>query len=64
MLSSRNIVTHDQWVEDNHIKECVARRITDILLQEIRLNALWRVSGGSENTLVEIIFYNLVAIIF
>ena len=55
MLPSRDIVTHDQWIEDDHIKERVASRITDILLQEIRLNALRRVSEGSENTLVEII---------
>ena len=55
MLPSRDIVTHDQWIEDNHIMERIAGRITDILLQEIKLNALQRVSGGSENTLVEII---------
>src|SRR5881275_40131 len=35
--------------------ERIAGGITDILLQEIKLNALQRVSGGSENTLVEII---------
>ena len=51
----QDIVTHDQWIEDNHIKEHIAGGITDILLQEIRLNALRRVSEGSENTLVEII---------
>ena len=55
MLPSRDIVTHDQWIEDDHIKERVASGITDILLQEIRLNAFRRVSEGSENTLVEII---------
>ena len=55
ILSSRDIVTHDQWIEDEHIKERVASGITDILLQEIKLNALQRVSEGSENTLVEII---------
>ncbi|RGB29396.1 hypothetical protein C1646_766628 [Rhizophagus diaphanus] len=48
-------VMHDQWIEDDHIKERIAGRITDILLQEIKLNALQRVSEGSENTLVEII---------
>src|SRR5947207_10574467 len=46
---------HDQWIEDDNIKERIAGRITDILLQEIKLNGLQRVSGGSENTLVEII---------
>ncbi|GBC43415.2 hypothetical protein GLOIN_2v1510726 [Rhizophagus irregularis DAOM 181602=DAOM 197198] len=55
VLPSRDIVTHDQWIEDDHIKERIAGGITDILLQEIKLNALQRVSGGSENTLVEII---------
>ena len=35
--------------------ERIAGEITDILLQKIKLNALQRVSGGSENTLVEII---------
>ena len=55
VLPSRNIVTHDQWIEDNHIKERIAGGITDILLQEIKLNALQRVSEESENTLVEII---------
>ena len=55
MLPSRDIVTYDQWIEDDYIKECIASRITNILLQEVRLNALWRVFGGSENTLVEII---------
>lgn len=55
VLPSRDVVTHDQWVEDDHIKERIARGITDVLLQEIKLNALRRVSRGSENTLVEII---------
>ncbi len=55
MLPSRDIVTHNQWIEDNHIMERIAGGIIDILLQEIKLNALQRVSGGSENTLVEII---------
>ncbi|CAG8553621.1 9538_t:CDS:2, partial [Funneliformis mosseae] len=39
----------------DHIKECIASEITDIFLQEIKLNALQRVSGRSENMLVEII---------
>ncbi|CAG8642850.1 13026_t:CDS:2 [Ambispora gerdemannii] len=55
VLPSRDVVTHDQWVEDDHIKERIASGITDVLLQEIKLNALRRVSRGSENTLVEII---------
>ena len=48
-------MTHDQWAEDDHIKERIASGITDVLLQEIKLYALRRVSRGSENTLVEII---------
>ncbi|CAG8439300.1 4803_t:CDS:2, partial [Acaulospora morrowiae] len=55
VLLSRDVVTHDQWVEDDHIKEHIARGITDVLLQKIKLNVLRRVSRGSENTLMEII---------
>ncbi|KAF0529292.1 hypothetical protein F8M41_012741 [Gigaspora margarita] len=55
VLDSREIVTHDQWVEADHIRGLVANGITNALLQEIKLNALRRVSEGSENTLVEII---------
>lgn len=51
----RDIVTYNQWIEDDHIKERIAGGITDILLQKVKLNALQRVSGRSENTLVEII---------
>ncbi|RIB07780.1 hypothetical protein C2G38_2112804 [Gigaspora rosea] len=55
VLSSRETVTHNQWVEADHVRGHIASGITDVLLQEIKLNALQRVSGGSENTLVEII---------
>ncbi|CAG8728704.1 1176_t:CDS:2, partial [Dentiscutata heterogama] len=55
VLASREIVTHDQWVEADHVRGLVANGITNALLQEIKLNALRRVSEGSENTLVEII---------
>ncbi|CAG8716157.1 9225_t:CDS:2, partial [Racocetra persica] len=55
VLRSKDVVTHDQWVEYDHIKERIAKGITDVLLQEIKLNALNRGSEGSENTLVEII---------
>ena len=53
-LSSENI-PHNQWVEEDHEKEYVAREIVDILMQEIKLNALCKVSQDSENSLVEII---------
>ncbi|CAG8692548.1 3476_t:CDS:2, partial [Funneliformis mosseae] len=46
----RNL-SKDVRIEDDHIKEHIAGGIADILLQEIKLNALQRVSGGSENTL-------------
>ena len=54
VLSSSEVVSHNQWVEE-HEKERVSRGITDILSQEIKLNAFCRVSNGSENSLVEII---------
>ncbi|CAG8725521.1 3135_t:CDS:2, partial [Acaulospora morrowiae] len=38
VLPSRDVVMHDQWVEDNYIKERIASGIIDILLQEIKLN--------------------------
>ena len=53
MLLSSEMVSHDQWVEEEHEKERVARGITDVLLQEIKLNVFCRVSNGSENSLVE-----------
>ncbi|CAG8711309.1 37367_t:CDS:2 [Gigaspora margarita] len=55
VLDSREIVTHDQLVEADHVRGLVANGITNALLQEIKLNALRKVSEGSENTLVEII---------
>jgi hypothetical protein len=55
VLSSSETVSHDQWVEEEHEKERVARGITDVLLQEIKLNTFRKVFNGSENSLVEII---------
>ena len=55
MLSSSEMVSHDQWVEEEHEKECVVRGIIDVLLQEIKLNAFYKVSNSSENSFVEII---------
>lgn len=55
VLSPSEIVSHGQWVEEEHEKERVARGITNVLLQEIKLNAFRKVSKGSENCLVEII---------
>ncbi|CAG8597350.1 8847_t:CDS:2 [Cetraspora pellucida] len=57
VLSSRETVTHDQWVEADHVSGHIASGITDVLLQEIKLNALQRVS---ENTFVEIISHLLI----
>ena len=37
------------------MKKNVVKEITDILLQEIKLNALRKVSSGSENSLVGVI---------
>ncbi|CAG8653609.1 7423_t:CDS:2, partial [Funneliformis mosseae] len=53
-VNIRNL-SKDAEIENNHIKECIAGKIADILLQKIKLNALQRVSEGSENMLVEII---------
>ncbi|GES99931.1 hypothetical protein GLOIN_2v1510726 [Rhizophagus clarus] len=50
-----NIRNLSKDIEDDHIKKRIAGGITNILLQEIKLNALQKVFGGSENTLVEII---------
>ncbi|CAB4396389.1 unnamed protein product [Rhizophagus irregularis] len=55
VLSPSEMVSHGQWVEEEHEKERVARGITNVLLQEIKLNAFRKVSNGSENCLVEII---------
>lgn len=55
VLSSSETISHNQWVEEEHEKERVARGITDVLLQEIKLNVFCRVSNGSENSFVEII---------
>ncbi len=55
VLSSSEMVSHDQWVEEEHEKECVVRGIIDVLLQEIKLNAFYKVSNSSENSFVEII---------
>ncbi|RIB16507.1 hypothetical protein C2G38_2189764 [Gigaspora rosea] len=39
VLRSKDVVTHDQWVEDDYIKERIAKGVSE----------------GSENALVEII---------
>ena len=64
MLPSRDIVIHDQWIEDNHIKKRITSEIANILLQEIKLNALQRISERSENTLVEIIAHLIDMVIY
>ncbi|CAG8684805.1 14376_t:CDS:2, partial [Dentiscutata heterogama] len=55
VLSSMETATHNQWVEEVHERERIAKIITDILLQEIRFNALRKISRGSENSFMEII---------
>ncbi|CAG8792892.1 24378_t:CDS:2, partial [Racocetra persica] len=52
VLTPTELVTHDQWVEQNHDRERVVKGITDVLLQEIKTDILRRVDKGSENTLV------------
>nr|CAG8610088.1 15868_t:CDS:2 [Entrophospora candida] len=55
VLSTKEAVTHSRWIEQEQDRERIARVITDVLLQEIRFNALRKISRGSENSLVEII---------
>ncbi|GBB84448.1 hypothetical protein RclHR1_11000004 [Rhizophagus clarus] len=50
MLSS-----HEQWEE--YEKENVARGITNMLLQEIKLNTFHKISNGSENCLVDLMIH-------
>ncbi|CAG8755579.1 15406_t:CDS:2, partial [Racocetra persica] len=52
VLAPTELVMHDQWVEQNHDRERVAKGITDVLLQEIKTDILRRVDKGLENTLV------------
>ncbi|CAJ0642883.1 4554_t:CDS:2 [Entrophospora sp. SA101] len=49
------VLSHGRWVERGVDRVQVAVNITDILLQEIKRNVLRRVSGGSENVLVDAI---------
>ncbi len=42
------MILYDQWVKEEYKKECIAKRITDVLLQEI-------VSNNFKNSLIEII---------
>ncbi|CAG8680902.1 15163_t:CDS:2, partial [Cetraspora pellucida] len=58
VLSQLEIITHNQWIEEEYGKERAVRDIIDVLLQEIKLNALRKVSHSSENSLVEIIAKN------
>ncbi|CAJ0642879.1 4552_t:CDS:2 [Entrophospora sp. SA101] len=55
IISPSEVLSHGRWVERGVDRVQVAVNITDILLQEIKRNVLRRVSGGSENVLVDAI---------
>ncbi|CAJ0763892.1 20423_t:CDS:2 [Entrophospora sp. SA101] len=55
IISPSKVLSHGRWVERGVDRVQVAVNITDILLQEIKRNVLRRVSGGSENVLVDAI---------
>ncbi|CAG8813948.1 16793_t:CDS:2, partial [Racocetra persica] len=57
VFSSTEIAIYDQWIEKVHKREHIAKIITDVLLQEIRFNALRKIFRGSENSFIEIISY-------
>ncbi|CAG8647918.1 10415_t:CDS:2 [Gigaspora rosea] len=44
VLSQSEIITHNQWIEEEYGKERAVRDIIDVLLQEIKLNALRKVT--------------------
>ncbi|CAG8837142.1 29908_t:CDS:2, partial [Gigaspora margarita] len=48
VLSSTETATHNQWVEEVHERERIAKIVTDVLLQEIRFNAFRKISRGAE----------------
>ncbi|CAJ0831785.1 5652_t:CDS:2 [Entrophospora sp. SA101] len=48
VLSTKEAVTHSRWIEQEQDRERIARVITDVLLQEIRFNALRKISRGAE----------------
>ncbi|CAG8696649.1 21773_t:CDS:2, partial [Racocetra persica] len=64
VLSSTETATHNQWVEEVHERERIAKIVTDVLLQEIRFNALRKISRGSENFFMEIISHLIDATIY
>ncbi|CAG8808106.1 8454_t:CDS:2, partial [Racocetra persica] len=44
VLLSTETAKHNQWVEEAHERERIAKIVTDVLLQEIRFNALRKIS--------------------
>ena len=64
MLAHYEKVTHNKWVEPNYEQECIARNMTNILLQEMISNALRKILKGSEDSLVEVVFRLIDAVIW
>ncbi|CAG8534607.1 11580_t:CDS:2, partial [Scutellospora calospora] len=55
VLSQSEKVVHDRWVEENYGRERIVRNVADVLLQEMKTNALHKVLRGSEGSKVEIV---------
>ncbi|CAG8810291.1 39893_t:CDS:2, partial [Gigaspora margarita] len=63
VLASTELVTHDQWLEQNHVRKLAVKGFKDVLLQEIKANILRRVDKGSENTLIGKLLINIAHLI-
>ncbi|CAG8703183.1 34095_t:CDS:2 [Gigaspora margarita] len=55
VLSQSEKVVHNRWIEENYGRKRIARNIADVLLQEVKSNALHKVLRGSKGSKVEII---------
>ncbi|RIB21551.1 hypothetical protein C2G38_2176286 [Gigaspora rosea] len=50
VLSQSEKVVHDRWIEENYGRERIARNVANVLLQEVKSNALHKVLRGSEGS--------------
>ncbi|CAH1767775.1 12422_t:CDS:2 [Entrophospora sp. SA101] len=55
LMAGDATVVHSRWVERENDRECIARGITECLMQLVKTNSFRRISRGSENTLVEVV---------
>lgn len=56
VISPSETLSHNRWVEREIDRMQVATNLTDTLLHEIKRNALFKVSQGSENAFVDIMY--------